>query len=501
MLTRRDGDPDFVKVLDFGLAKLSAGAAPGEQSGGAQKLTQLGEIFGTPQYMAPEQTTGGETDGRSDLYALGMILFEMLAGRLPFDGKNPADFLRHQLATPLPPLRSRAPQVAVPEEVEALIRRLCAKSPSDRCQSSEQFLEELDAVVQAQQLVLVPQRNRTSSPSGMAPPGASARDKPSAAQPAASGAVAAPASGRPARPGAALPNTASMVMFMQAVGKAQKRLPSPLQTISPEKLAALVIVLGVSLFVGLFFGLSAIRSRPPEQSERVPPPPPPPPKIKEPTAAELQAATVGGVADLQALVQRFPDSLETQRALISACIRQGQTGLGLSAIGQLAHKDPQLLDSPELVQFLSAAVLSNRAETSGAALRVVERELGDRGVDFLIKVADSVPVRARGRFSASFTSLRARTDLSPATQALLELRLAGKCEQKRVALLRVRQFGDARSLPLLYALQAPNGCSPFGLGDCWGCLRQSTDLDDTISAVTGRASSAGAAPASPNAPE
>ncbi len=499
MLTRRDGDPDFVKVLDFGLAKLSAGAAQGGQTGAVQKLTQLGEIFGTPQYMAPEQTTGGETDGRSDLYALGMILFEMLAGRLPFDGKNPADFLRHQLATPLPSLRSRAPQVTVPESVEALIRRLCAKSPSDRCQSSEQFLEELDAVVQAQQLVLAPQRNRTSSPSGMAPPGPAGRDKVSAAQPAASGSAAAPASGR--APGAALPNTASMVMFMQAVGKAQKRLPSPLQTVSPEKLAALVIVLGVALFVGLFFGLSAIRSRPPEQSERVPPPPPPPPKIKEPTAEELQAATAGGVADLQALGQRFPDSLETQRALISACIRQGQTGLGLGAIGQLAHKDPQLLDNPEIVQFLSASVLSNRAETAGAALRVVERDLGDRGVDFLIKLADSVPARARGRFTASFTNLHARTDLSPATQALLALRLAGKCEQKRVALLRVRQFGDARSLPLLYALQAPNGCSPFGLGDCWGCLRQSTDLDDTIQAVTSRASSAGAAPASPNPPE
>ena len=144
MLTRRDGDADFVKVLDFGLAKLSAGATPGDTAATAQKLTQLGEIFGTPQYMAPEQTTGGEADGRTDLYALGMILFEMLAGRLPFDGNNISDFLRHQLATPLPPLRKRAPQIEVPERIEALVRRLCEKRPEDRFQSAEQFLEALE---------------------------------------------------------------------------------------------------------------------------------------------------------------------------------------------------------------------------------------------------------------------------------------------------------------------------------------------------------------------
>lgn len=99
--------------------------------------------------------------------------------------------------------------------------------------------------------------------------------------------------------------------------------------------------------------------------------------------------------------------------------------------------------------------------------------------------------------------MRAHTDLTPGTQALLELRAASKCEQKHVVLLRVRQSGDARSLPFLYALQTPNGCAPFGLGDCWGCLRQSTDLAETINAVTSRSGGVGAntAPPTAEAPE
>ena len=483
MLTRRDGDSDFVKVLDFGLAKLSAGATPGDTAATAQKLTQLGEIFGTPQYMAPEQTTGGEADGRSDLYALGMILFEMLAGRLPFDGKNISDFLRHQLATPLPPLRKRAPQVDVPDRIEALLRRLCEKRPEDRFQSAEQFLEALELAAQEQQLVLAPPRLRSSSPA--------MRDQPSGAPQTPPRQALAPVAAGAPRAAAALPNTASMVMFMQAVGRAQKRLPGAMQRVSPEKLAALLAVLGVVVFVGVFFVISAVRSAGHEPAEKVVRPPAPPPQPVAPTAEELQAATAAGIPGLQQLAQRFPEAPEALRALASAYLRNGQAGPALSALGQLARKDPQAVDNPEFVQFLTAQVMSNREETASAALRVVERDFGDRGVELLMKWADSVPARSRGRFNASFANLRARTDLSPPTQALLELRAATKCEQKHVALLRVRQLGDARSLPLLYALQNPKGCAPFGLGDCWGCLRQGTDLEDTIQAVTSRTAGAG----------
>jgi len=289
------------------------------------------------------------------------------------------------------------------------------------------------------------------------------------------------------------------------VGRAQKRLPGAMQRVSPEKLAALLAALAVVVFVGVFLVISAVRSAGVEPAEKVRAPAPAPPKPVAPTAEELQAATAAGIPGLQQLAQRFPEAPETLRALASAYLRNGQAGPALGTLGHLARKDPQALDNPEFVQFLTSQVMASREETASAALRVVERDFGDRGVELLMKWADSVPPRSRGRFNASFANLRARTDLSPATQALLELRGAIKCEQKHVALLRVRQLGDARSLPLLYALQNPKGCSPFGLGDCWGCLRQGTDLEDTIQAVTSRTAGAGASagtdPGTENDPE
>ncbi|PSM31355.1 serine/threonine-protein kinase, partial [Haliangium sp. UPWRP_2] len=508
MLTRRDGDPDFAKVLDFGLAKLSAGGAAGGQSTTVQKLTQFGEIFGTPQYMAPEQTTGGETDARTDLYALGLILYEMLTGRMPFDGQNISDFLRHQLATELPPIRQRAPQVAVPDWAEALVRRLCEKQPEDRFQSAEQFVDALESAAQAHSMVLVPPRARGSSPSirdsrsGVAAAGA----QPVQAAPPSLAPAAAPlppalaVAPTPPAPAAArapvgIPQTASMVMFMAAVGRAQKRLPQPLQKVSPEKLTLLAVVLGLGLFSSLLLLSWTVRTSDNDSGRSAAPKKAKAPVATGPTAEEVKTATAGGIPSLLQLMQRYPAAKEPLRPLALAYIQQGQTEVALTTLGQLAKKSPQSMDDPELVQFISSQVMSSRQDVSSAALHALERDFGDRGADLLIKFADSVPQRSRGRFNQSLTNMRSRTDLSAATQALLELRLAAKCEQKRVALLRVRQSGDARSLPLLYALQTPNGCAPFGLGDCWGCLRQSTDLQDTITAVTGRTGASAAAPA------
>jgi serine/threonine protein kinase len=491
MLTRREGDPDFVKVLDFGLAKLSAGPKKaGDQDATVQKLTQLGEIFGTPQYMAPEQTTGGEADGRTDLYALGVIMYEMLTGRLPFDGKDIAEFLRHQLVTPLPPMKKRAPQVTIPDWVEALVRRLCEKLPEDRYQSAEQFVDALEGAAQEHQLALTPPKARSSSPSTPGIPSSPLALSNSQPQPA-SAAATSGASGTPAKAGA-VPQTASIVMFLNAVGRAQKRLPGPLKNVAPENLGAIVGVLGILLFGGLFLAIWLLRS--PEDSSK--------PKrttssqVQEgPTDEEIQTASASGVAGLQQLAGRYPEAPEVLRPLATAYIRQGQADSALNTLGQLSRKSPQALDDPEINQFIITQVTSPREDIAGAALRVVERSFGDQAVDLLLQLAERQNPRLRARVNASLNNMRTRTDLSPATQALLELRAAPKCENKRVALTRVRQFGDARSLPFLYALQTPTGCHPFGLGDCWGCLRQSTDLEDTIKAVTSRPAAGATAPA------
>jgi serine/threonine-protein kinase len=139
MLVSRDGDPDFVKVLDFGIAILDpSGAAAGSQP----VLTLRGAFMGTPYYMAPEQVLGELTDARSDLYAVGVILFEMLTGDCPFQGEPASVFRQHvmQEAPPLPP----AVLACVGEPVAEIVRRLLAKQADERFQSAHEVGVALD---------------------------------------------------------------------------------------------------------------------------------------------------------------------------------------------------------------------------------------------------------------------------------------------------------------------------------------------------------------------
>ncbi len=131
MLEQRRNHPDFVKVLDFGIAKILDSDLPG--------LTRSDVVCGTPQYMAPEQATGGQLDARSDLYAIGVILYQMTTGQLPFDGPNAMDVLTRQVHELPQPPRKREPRAPISAAMEALILRALAKDPARRPQSAEEF--------------------------------------------------------------------------------------------------------------------------------------------------------------------------------------------------------------------------------------------------------------------------------------------------------------------------------------------------------------------------
>ncbi|MBM4363233.1 MAG: serine/threonine protein kinase, partial [Deltaproteobacteria bacterium] len=137
MLIERGGSRDFVKVLDFGIAKISA---DGPDGGG--QLTRLGAVFGTPAYMAPEQAAGQPVDARADLYSLGHVLYEMLAGRAAFESDDVVALLSKQLTQPPPPLPED-----VPEEVVALTLRLLEKDPGARPQTADDVAGAIDALL------------------------------------------------------------------------------------------------------------------------------------------------------------------------------------------------------------------------------------------------------------------------------------------------------------------------------------------------------------------
>src|SRR6185295_8290201 len=106
MLVDRRGEQDLVKVCDFGIAKSSAFA-----DGSNSMLTVRGFVCGTPEYMAPEQARGEDVDGRTDLYAAAIILYQLITGQVPFTASSPVEILSQHLDRPPPPPRAKRPDI------------------------------------------------------------------------------------------------------------------------------------------------------------------------------------------------------------------------------------------------------------------------------------------------------------------------------------------------------------------------------------------------------
>jgi serine/threonine-protein kinase len=134
-LTQQGGTNDFPKVLDFGLAKVSE-----KQMGrGSMMLTQQGMVFGTPEFMSPEQTQGEQLDRRSDIYSLGLILYELLTGKLPFDAEKPIDIMRAHVQDKPIPLNSRVDGKRFSLELEEVIGKSISKKKEGRYETAVDF--------------------------------------------------------------------------------------------------------------------------------------------------------------------------------------------------------------------------------------------------------------------------------------------------------------------------------------------------------------------------
>jgi hypothetical protein len=149
MLIKVDETSDLAKLIDFGIAKI---VRPDGHS--SQRLTQTGDVFGSPFYMSPEQCIGAELDARSDIYSLGCVMYEAISGVRPFEGENALVTMQMQVSNKLEPLAVVCPEIGVPPQIESVINRALEKNPDDRYQSAKELGMELERLLTVDQINL-----------------------------------------------------------------------------------------------------------------------------------------------------------------------------------------------------------------------------------------------------------------------------------------------------------------------------------------------------------
>jgi serine/threonine-protein kinase len=456
MLLVEENTEETVKVLDFGLARIAGQSVPGEP------LTRTGSVFGTPEYMSPEQARGEVVDHRADLYALGVILYELLSGRQPFMAPELVAILIKHIQEPPPPLPDD-----IPAPIASYVMSLLDKDPKRRPDDARQVAKALRR--------LAPPAAYFST----APPRAAETE----------------VDGGGSRKGA--------VKTLLELGWALKRIewrelaresrgwlermklnflkraadgtgptlaPGRPGLLGPHRRMTLAALVGfaVTILLGLGFGLWSRDPVPAAVSER---------------ARQGEAAALGQIAAVPP-----PDrGLDAAVALAAGYFSSGKYLEGIEAMEDALDLDPTVAATPELLSGVRRAV--ELPATRVRALELAAKRMGKAGADLLFDVWVSTPGKTPATRAARewLDSDATRKGASPALQLALEIREAKTCNGLAELLPRMTKDGDERSLNTLKRLQTTSGCGFLGFEDCYPCLRQGTALDDAIAAVTGRA--------------
>jgi eukaryotic-like serine/threonine-protein kinase len=514
MLVEKGGDPDFVKVLDFGIAKVPIGDLPGATKAG-NPITKAGMVFGTPEYMAPEQALGQNVDGRADLYALGVILFEMLSGVRPFSSQSSVGILGQQLSKPPPTFLERAPGILVPPSAEQITHKLLQREAAERYASAAELVFAIDALLAplpgrgGYRFTLAdgsPQSVRGSDPSQPnieLPLTFDLGEQPLLSpQP---GLQSAPGLGQ-SRPSIAALLEQKFGELVRAFERLRKKLPRPVRDavrhvptrvllLVSAVISLLLTILGISLCIALAHALhgKAVAASPSANASGsasasaaplVSAAPAPVPSASE---AEVQDAVKAGTPALEALSEKYPKDarpvLELGRAAIAA--RDYVKAVGF--VGRALNLDPTLSDNKQVATILFQTAQVRPA--SDASFALLFGPMGKRGPDIVYDLAATEVVKLWVRTRADQWLRTTDFDRlsTPELNIAVALRFATACPQRYALLLRAKSVGDERSLGYLNMYKATTGCGRRHRDDCYACMRADSRLPDTIAAIKARA--------------
>jgi eukaryotic-like serine/threonine-protein kinase len=505
MLVEKGGDPDFAKVLDFGIAKVPIGDMPNPAETPAHTpITKAGMVFGTPEYMAPEQALGQTVDGRADLYALGVILYEMLSGSRPFSSQSQVGILGQQLSKSPPKISDRAPGIIVPPAVEAVAMKLLQREASERYQSATEVVDVINRL-----LAPIPGHGiyrftlPEGSPSNPPPPSPEALLLREAITVSSKPKAAPPPTPMPVVPGSlhdiepplgGLDGEAAGAGLDAKLDALRAKLPAPLQRV-PSRLLfggiALVVVLGlVGVLVSAFSGPSANGASPSASAATsvAAPTGPKKPSMEGPFARpdELTDAKTGGPQAFETLLDKYPKDpnipLEMARDMAAKKNYSGAVG----AVGRALSIDATFQNNPQVASlvFQTAQVKAS----SDAAFALLEGAMGPRGADIAYDLVSTSNVRpwVQTRAETFLQSPSFEKVATPSLRAIVKLRYSAGCEEKKALLPDLKKNSDERALFELVPLQDKTGCGARKKDDCYPCLRTSNELDDAIAAVRTR---------------
>jgi serine/threonine-protein kinase len=481
MLVQREEDPDFVKVLDFGIAKVPVGSLVGENKAPGQALTQLGMVYGTPEYMAPEQALGQPVDARADLYALGVMMFEMITTARPFDHESKVTLLGMHVTAPIPRMADRAPDANVPPEVEAIVARLLAKEAGARFADAKELIEALDTV--AMQLA---ERGRIPDPF----PPKSLVGGARASHVSSENIAHATANGQQ--------HIASLVGA--SVGSGLRATPwmsrRALTVIGAAVAGVAISVVGVVLATS---GRAPAEATPSSTSSVVaattpsasaPPADPAVSNVVSTAQAKIDKGDYATAIDeLTAVEKAGPDRADVHMLLERAYTGVRNTQSAMREADLRLTADPDAATDIHLQEDVRNAALIR--EFQDDAFTLLELKMGMRGIDILDDIAYGTSGRmypqaaARARKELDAPELRKRA--SPALAVLMAFREAKTCDQKHALLELVRDRGDARMLPQLRPYESVRGCGFLARTDCYPCMHRDHLLDDAKQAILARA--------------
>ena len=495
MLVERDGDPDFVKVLDFGIAKVQMGELGTNDRAGPEQnvLTQAGMVYGTPEYMAPEQALGQPVDARADLYALGIIMYEMLTGHRPFEAESKVALLGMQVTAPVPAMIVKCADCNVPLEVEVLVARLLTKEATDRIGDAKEVIEAITTLLsQLSNSGLIDAKFMPPPPSGFATnPGLISGITPQHPDLAALAARIRKDS-TPEPPGGAQPTTPVegllggktflIALFAGIVGimimvTAVIYVFRGHDTVTPGSDAS-AVVLGADAGASVDAPLDE--------------------KVKEAIAMIDRGDYGSGIKRLEELGDAAQGREDVHRALFTAYSATDRTKEAVHEAGLVFKSNANLDVRAEVklrVEIRDAALKDGSKDDKAKlavdeAFTVLENQMGTVGWDDIYDIGygtSGAQYPKAATHARNILSHGERAKMSPALQVALELQAAGPSCAAKLHFERAQKDGDERALALLKQLTTAHAIKQAGFRktDALGCLHDG-QLARTIAALEER---------------